>query len=218
MSESLTLGDIEGLDFAKSGGLVPAIVQHAGTGAVLMLGFMSPEAVRATLERRRVVFFSRSRERLWEKGESSGNYLELADLRADCDADTLLVTAWPRGPVCHTGTRTCFGDDPLTGSGGLGFLAELERIIAERAGASPEESYTARLFARGPKRISQKVGEEGVEVALAGVAEPDEQLVAESADLVFHLLVLLKSRDIPLARIVRELEARHASRRAPAVT
>jgi phosphoribosyl-AMP cyclohydrolase / phosphoribosyl-ATP pyrophosphohydrolase len=217
MSESLTLTDIDGLDFAKSGGIVPAVVQHAGTGAVLMLGFMSPEAVRATLERRRVVFFSRTKQRLWEKGETSGHYLELADLRADCDADTLLVTAWPHGPVCHTGTRTCFGDGPLTEAEGLGFLAELERIIAERAAARPESSYTARLLEQGPKRISQKVGEEGVEVALAGAGEPDEQLVAECADLVFHLLVLLKSRDIPLERVIRELEARHADRRtAPA--
>jgi len=215
MSESLTLQGIGNLDFAKSGGVVPAIVQHAGTGAVLMLGFMSPQAVSATLERRRVVFFSRTKQRLWEKGETSGNYLELADLRADCDSDTLLVMAWPRGPVCHTGTLTCFGDEPLAAAVELGFLAELERIIAERATASPEVSYTARLFARGPRRMSQKVGEEGLEVALAGVGEPDEQLVAESADLLFHLLVLLKSRDIPLARVVRELEARHAARRAP---
>jgi phosphoribosyl-AMP cyclohydrolase / phosphoribosyl-ATP pyrophosphohydrolase len=216
MSQSLTLADIDRLDFAKSGGILPAVVQHAGTGAVLMLGYMSPEAVRDTLERRRVVFFSRSKQRLWEKGETSGNHLDLVDVRADCDGDTLLVTAWPRGPVCHTGTRTCFGDESVTSAAGLGFLAELERIITERATASPEVSYTARLFARGRTRISQKVAEEGVEVALAGVAEPDGQLIAESADLVFHLLVLLKSRDIPLARVVEELEARHAARRAPA--
>jgi phosphoribosyl-AMP cyclohydrolase / phosphoribosyl-ATP pyrophosphohydrolase len=216
MSKSLTAEGIGDLDFAKAGGIVPAIVQHAATGAVLMLGFMSPQAVRATLERRRVVFFSRTKQRLWEKGETSGNYLELADLRADCDADTLLVTAWPKGPVCHTGTLTCFGDEPLAAAERLGFLAELERIIGERAAASPEVSYTARLFARGPRRIAQKVAEEGVEVALAAVSEPDERLVAESADLLFHLLVLLQSRDVPLARVVRELEARHAARQAPA--
>ena len=212
MSERLTPADIERLDFEKAGGLLPAVVQHAGTGTVLMVGFMNAQAARATLERGRVVFFSRSKQRLWEKGETSGHYLELADLRADCDADTLLVTAWPHGPVCHTGALTCFGDEPLTQAAAIGFLAELERIIAQRAADNPEGSYTARLLARGPKRIAQKVGEEGVEVALAGAVEPDAQLVSESADLLFHLLVLLKSRDIPLARVIEELRARHAAR------
>lgn len=216
MSERLTPEAIERLDFEKAGGLLPAVVQHAGTGTVLMVGFMNPEAARATLERGRVVFFSRSKQRLWEKGEASGHYLELADMRADCDADTLLVTAWPNGPVCHTGALTCFGDEPLTRAAAIGFLAELERIVAQRAAADPEGSYTARLIARGPKRVAQKVGEEGVEVALAGATESDAQLVAESADLIFHLLVLLRIRDIPLARVVEELQARHAARRATA--
>ncbi|MGH8148706.1 MAG: bifunctional phosphoribosyl-AMP cyclohydrolase/phosphoribosyl-ATP diphosphatase HisIE [Steroidobacteraceae bacterium] len=216
MSETLKPADVDRLDFTKGGGLVPAIVQHAGTGAVLMLGFMNAAAVRATLERRRVVFFSRSKQRLWEKGETSGHTLELVDLRADCDADTLLVTAWPSGPVCHTGTRTCFGDQPAAAAEGLAFLAELERIIVARAAASPEESYTARLLAQGPKRAAQKVGEEGVEVALAAVADADAQVIGESADLLFHWLVLLKSRGIALARVIAELEARHAARKAPA--
>ena len=209
---TLSVADIAGLDFAKGGGLLPAIVQHAGTGAVLMLGFMNVEALRATLERRRVVFFSRSKQRLWEKGETSGNTLELEELRSDCDRDTLLITAWPRGPVCHLGTRTCFGEEPMTTAERLAFLGTLERIIERRIAERPEGSYTARLYSQGPKRIAQKVGEEGLEVALAAVAESDEKVIAEAADLLFHLLTLLKSRDLRLARVVAELEDRHSDR------
>lgn len=210
---TLTSHDIPRLDFAKGGGLLPAIVQHADTGAVLMLGFMNADALRATLDRRRVVFFSRSKQRLWEKGETSGNHLELADVRADCDADTLLITARPQGPVCHTGAQTCFGDEPVAAAERLAFLVTLERLIEQRFAERPDGSYTARLFAQGPKRIAQKVGEEGLEVALAAVAEESDKVVAEAADLLFHLLVLLKSRDIPLAGVVAELKARHAAKR-----
>jgi phosphoribosyl-AMP cyclohydrolase / phosphoribosyl-ATP pyrophosphohydrolase len=206
---TLSLADISRLHFAKSGGLLPAVVQHAETGAVLMVGFMNAEAVHATLERRRVVFFSRSKQRLWEKGETSGHVLELADIRHDCDADTLLVAAWPQGPVCHTGTRTCFGDEPLAAAERLAFLAELERIIAQRVAERPEDSYTARLFAQGARRLAQKVGEEALEVALAAISEHDDRVVEEAADLMFHLLVLLKSRDLPLARVIAELQVRH---------
>jgi len=209
---SVSFDQVSQLDFAKGGGLIPAIVQHAGSGAVLMLGFMSREALHATLERRRVVFFSRSKQRLWEKGERSGNHLLLESIHADCDADTLLLTAWPQGPVCHTGTRTCFGDGPHTAAEGLGFLAELKRILERRIVERPEGSYTARLYAQGLKRIAQKVGEEGLEVALAAVAETDEKLVGETADLLFHLLLLLEARNLPLERVVAELEARHAER------
>ncbi len=216
MAVTLTPEDIARLDFAKGGGLLPAIVQDAVTGAVLMLGFMSPEALSATLERRRVVFFSRSRGRLWEKGETSGHHLQVEAARADCDRDAILITARPEGPVCHTGTRTCFGDEELTAAGRLAFLAELERIVARRAAERPEGSYTARLLAQGARRLAQKVGEEGLEVALAAVGETDEALVREAADLLFHLLVLLRSRDIPLAGVVAELEARHAARGAGA--
>jgi phosphoribosyl-AMP cyclohydrolase / phosphoribosyl-ATP pyrophosphohydrolase len=212
MAVTLTPEEISSLDFAKGGGLLPAIVQDAGTGAVLMLGFMSAEALSATLERRRVVFFSRSRQRLWEKGETSGHHLEVEDVRADCDRDTLLITARPQGPVCHTGTRTCFGDEKLSAAESLAFLAELERIIAQRVAERPEGSYTARLLAQGSRRVAQKVGEEGLEVALAAVAETGDRIVSEAADLLFHLLVLLKSREIPLASVVAELEARHAAR------
>lgn len=211
---ALSVADIRGLDFAKGGGLLPAIVQHAGSGAVLMLGYMNAEALRATLELRRVVFFSRSKQRLWEKGESSGNALELAEVRSDCDRDTLLVTAWPRGPVCHLGTRTCFGEEPATAAERLSFLGALEQIIEQRIAERPEGSYTARLYSQGPKRIAQKVGEEGLEVALAAVGETDEKLIAEAADLLFHLLALLKSRNVPFAGVVTELENRHAGRAA----
>jgi len=206
----LGLADVERLDFAKGDGLLPAIVQHAATGAVLMLGYMNPQALRETLTRRRVVFFSRSQQRLWEKGETSGHCLELAQIRADCDRDTLLVTAWPRGPACHLGTATCFGDEALTAAEPLAFLAALEGIIAQRIAERPEGSYTARLVAQGPKRLAQKVGEEGLEVALAAAAETDDKVVAEVADLLYHLLVLLRSRGLPLERVVAELQSRHA--------
>jgi len=208
----VTGADIEKLDFGKGDGLLPAVIQHAATGAVLMLGYMNREALRETLSRRRVVFFSRSKQRLWEKGETSGHSLELAEIRTDCDRDTLLVTAWPQGPVCHLGTATCFGDEPLTVGERLAFLGTLEGVIAQRIAERPEGSYTARLFAQGPKRIAQKVGEEGLEVALAAAAETDDKVIAESADLLFHLLVLLKSRGLPLARVVAELQSRHAGK------
>lgn len=209
---NVTFADVGRLDFAKAGGLLPAVVQHADTGAVLMLGFMNEDALRATLDRGRVVFFSRTKHRLWEKGETSGHTLDVVDVKADCDADTLLVTARPRGPVCHTGTATCFGDEAATDAERLAFLAHLERIIEQRISESPDGSYTARLFARGVRRIAQKVGEEGVEVALAGAAEADDKVVSESADLLFHLLVLLRARGIPFGHVVAELESRHAAR------
>jgi len=208
----LRLTDIEKLDFAKGDGLLPAVVQHAATGAVLMLGYMNREALRETLTRRRVVFLSRSKQRLWEKGEISGHFLELADIRTDCDRDTLLVTALPHGPVCHVGTATCFGDGPVTDGERLAFLGNLEGVIAQRIAERPEGSYTARLFAQGPKRIAQKVGEEGLEVALAAASETDDKVIAECADLLFHLLVLLRSRGLPLARVVAELQSRHAGK------
>ncbi len=205
--------DIEQLDFKKGDGLLPAVVQHAQTGAVLMVGYMNREALRETLARRRVVFFSRSKQRLWEKGETSGHTLELETIRADCDHDALLVTARPLGPVCHVGTATCFGDEPATPGERLAFLASLEEVIERRIAERPEGSYTARLFAQGPKRIAQKVGEEGLEVALAAAAETDDKVVAESADLLYHLLVLLKSRGLPLASVVAELQSRHAGKK-----
>jgi phosphoribosyl-ATP pyrophosphohydrolase/phosphoribosyl-AMP cyclohydrolase len=204
--------EVQSLDFGKGDGLLPAIVQDAESGAVLMLGYMNGDALRTTFERRRVVFFSRSKNRLWEKGETSGHTLDLVDVRTDCDRDALLVTARPRGPVCHMGTVTCFGDDKSTHAERLAFLGALEGVIEKRIADRPEGSYTARLYAQGAKRIAQKVGEEGLEVALAAVTEPDDKVIAESADLIFHLLVLLKSRGVSLERVARELEARHAEK------
>jgi phosphoribosyl-ATP pyrophosphohydrolase/phosphoribosyl-AMP cyclohydrolase len=207
----LLRADVETLSFEKQSGLLPAIVQDASTGAVLMLGYMNREALHTTFERGRVVFFSRSKQRLWMKGETSGHYLDVVEVRTDCDRDTLLITARPNGPACHVGTKTCFGDDAATGAEQLAFLRRLEGIIEQRIAQAPEGSYTARLYSQGPKRIAQKVGEEGLEVALAAVAEGDDKVVAESADLLFHLLVLLKSRGVPLAQVVAELESRHAA-------
>ncbi|HTC54433.1 MAG TPA: bifunctional phosphoribosyl-AMP cyclohydrolase/phosphoribosyl-ATP diphosphatase HisIE [Steroidobacteraceae bacterium] len=203
--------DLSRVDFSKGDGLLPAIIQHADSGAVLMLGYMNAESLRLTQERGRVVFYSRSRQCLWEKGETSGHTLSVAAIRTDCDADTLLITARPLGPTCHEGTATCFGDAALTGATRLGFLGELAAIIEQRRGESPDRSYTARLLAGGPTRLAQKVGEEGVEVALAAVAENDEQLLAESADLLFHLMVLLRSRNLQLEDVVTVLAGRHAA-------
>ena len=204
--------DLSRLDFKKGDGLLPAIIQDADTGAVLMLGYMNAEALQATQARGRVVFYSRGRRTLWEKGESSGHTLNVVAIRTDCDADTLLITARPLGPTCHEGTLTCFGDAPLTGATRLGFLAQLAGIIEQRITAAPEHSYTAKLFAGGPQRMAQKVGEEGVEVALAAVSQSDSQLVSESADLLFHLMVLLRGRKLNLDAVVSELAARHLKR------
>jgi phosphoribosyl-AMP cyclohydrolase / phosphoribosyl-ATP pyrophosphohydrolase len=209
---ALGLADIDTLDFDKADGLLPAVVQHARTGAVLMVGYMNRAALRETLARRHVVFFSRSKQRLWEKGETSGHFLELGEIHADCDRDALLVTATPAGPVCHVGTATCFGDESITKGEQLAFLATLEGVIEQRIAESPQGSYTARLFAQGPRRIAQKVGEEGLEVALAAVVETDDKVVAESADLLFHLLVLLRSRGLSLDSVVAELRSRHAAK------
>ncbi len=196
------------LDWEKTDGLIPAIVQDAFDGRVLMQGYMNREALAATLESGRVTFFSRSRGQLWRKGETSGNELELVDITADCDADCLLVRARPTGPVCHLGSATCF-DAEGSVSPAITFLAELERVIAERDRVRPEDSYTVRLLEAGCKRIAQKVGEEGVETALAAVAGEDEEVLNEAADLLYHLLVLLRSRGLPLASVVATLKARH---------
>jgi phosphoribosyl-ATP pyrophosphohydrolase/phosphoribosyl-AMP cyclohydrolase len=176
-----------------------------------MLGYMNREALQATLKSGRVVFFSRSKQRLWQKGETSGHSLELRALRLDCDADTLLLTAEPAGPVCHTGTATCFGDEPLAAAARLSFLAQLEQIIAQRVAENPEGSYTARLVQSGVRRVAQKVGEEGLEVALAGCGEDDGALLGECADLLYHLLVLLRARALSLDQVIEVLRARHAS-------
>ncbi len=197
------------LDFAKGGGLIPAIVQDSETGAVLMMAYMNPDALTATLARGRAVFFSRSKQRLWEKGETTGHTLDVVDVLADCDNDTLLVLAKPRGPACHNGTATCFGNEPHSAAQRLVFLDRLEDIIAQRATDKPESSYTARLIDQGVARVAQKVGEEGVELALAGLGDTNEKVVDESADLLFHLMVLLRVRGLSLAQVVQRLESRH---------
>jgi phosphoribosyl-ATP pyrophosphohydrolase/phosphoribosyl-AMP cyclohydrolase len=206
---SLLAFDAARVDFAKGDGLVPAIVQDADTGAVLMVAYMNREALDETLKRGRAVFYSRSKQRLWEKGETTGHTLEVVGVALDCDADTLLVTARPRGPACHNGTLTCFGDESRSAATAISFLAKLEGVIAQRAAEKPDTSYTAKLLAKGINKVAQKVGEEGVETALAGVNETDQKLVEESADLLFHLLVLLRARGVPLANVVDELQKRH---------
>ena len=208
----MTPEEVSGLDWAKGDGLLPAVIQHARSGRVLMLGFMNETALRRTLESGRVVFFSRTRQELWTKGETSGHFLEVVEVSTDCDRDTLLVLAEPLGPTCHKGTESCFAQASRTAGERLAFLAALEGTIARRIVDKPEGSYTARLFAEGPGRIAQKLGEEGVETALAAVTRDEAGLLSESADLLFHLLLLLKSRDLTLAHVVAELEARHAAR------
>jgi len=193
-------------DFAKGDGLLPAIVQHAQSGEVLMLGYMDEAALARTRASGLVTFFSRSKQRLWTKGEISGDSLTLIDIRLDCDADTFLVRAMPAGPTCHTGTSSCFGDDVKPP---LGFLAELEALVASRHAERPDGSYTTKLFEGGIRRMAQKVGEEGVEAALAAVAEDDDALIGEAADLVFHLMVVLRARGIGFDAIAAKLAARH---------
>lgn len=200
------MSNLENLDWHKVDGLIPAVVQDAGTGRVLMLGYMNREALEKTQATGHVTFFSRSKQRLWTKGETSGNTLELSGIQADCDGDALLVQAAPHGPTCHLGTETCWGNEV---NPPVGFLARLERIVESRVGTNPESSYTARLLAEGVKRCAQKVGEEGVEVALAAVAGDRDELVEESADLLYHLLVTLTASDVSLEEVCRTLESRH---------
>ena len=199
------------LDWQKGHGLLPAIVQDYRSGVVLMCGFMSPESLEKTKSLGRVTFFSRTRQALWTKGETSGNYLELVEITPDCDRDCLLVTARPTGPVCHLGTDTCFEGVDNPSAGRLAFLAELESIIHQRLESGSAESYTARLAAAGSRRIAQKVGEEAVEVALASTVPDDDALTEETADLLYHLLLLLNHRGISLGDVVERLAARHES-------
>ena len=202
----LTPPDIEGLDWEKAGGLLPAIVQDAETRQVLMLGYMNRAALTETLESGFVTFFSRSKGRLWQKGESSGNRLAIVTILPDCDNDTLLVTAVPAGPTCHLGTTSCFGS---AGAEGVGFLAHLSRVVAERAKADASESYTARLIGEGLPRIAQKVGEEGVEIALAAVTRDREGCIEETADLLYHLTVLMEAKGFGWDHVGAKLAERH---------
>ena len=193
-----------GLAFGESG-LLPVVVQERRSGDVLMVAWANAEALERSASSGLAHFWSRRRQQLWRKGETSGNELRVRELRADCDGDTLLMVVDPVGPTCHTGRRTCFGDDtPSLG----GILAELERVIAEREGQPPEASYTARLLAKGLDHTLKKLGEEGTEVVLAAKGESDERLAEEAADLVFHLLVALKQRGVAPTRFLEVLQAR----------
>ena len=203
--------DSDSLAWERMDGMIPAIVQDKASGEVRMLGYMNRAALDATVSTGFVTFFSRSRGSLWQKGETSGNTLALVGIAKDCDGDALLITATPNGPTCHNGTTSCFGDNQATGTG---FIADLERILAARAKADPATSYTARLLGEGVKRIAQKVGEEGVETALAGVAGDDAELASEAADLTYHLTLLLQARGLSWAPVVDELRRRHAASKA----
>lgn len=193
------------LDWEKTDGLMPVIVQHAKSGEVLMLGYMNPEALAQTIDSGKVTFFSRTKQRLWTKGESSGNFLNVVNIAPDCDNDTLLILANPIGPTCHLGTSSCFGAVKHDWH----FLYELEQILASRKTADPESSYTAKLYASGTKRIAQKVGEEGVETALAATVNDRFELKNEASDLVYHLLVLLQDQDLDLSAVIENLRERH---------
>jgi len=193
------------LDWQKMGDLIPAIVQDAKSSAVLMLGYMNQAALQKTLETQWVTFYSRSKNRLWMKGEVSGNKLQLVDVVADCDQDALLILANPTGPVCHTGDLTCFANAQQTD---WGFVQQLEGVIAAREQSRAENSYVASLFNAGTSKIAQKVGEEAVEVALAALDKEKEGFCGEAADLLFHLLILLKARQVDISQVVQVLRAR----------
>lgn len=197
--------DTSRLHWDKGDGLLPVVVQDASNLRVLMLGYMNREALDVTLASRRVTFFSRSKQRLWTKGESSGHVLELVSVDADCDDDTLLVLAHPHGPTCHLQRASCFPSAPSA------FLADLDALVAQRERERPAGSYTTKLFESGTRRIAQKVGEEGVETALAAVAQDEAALLGESADLLYHLTVLLRARGLSLADAVDVLRERHGA-------
>ena len=196
---------INSIAWDKGDGLVPAIIQDVSTGDVLMLGYMNKESLTQTYTSKKVTFFSRSKQRLWVKGESSGNELSLVSIAVDCDQDTLLVKSHPIGPTCHTGSQTCFGE---RGFSSISFLAELEKTIQSRKEQKVDYSYTSRLFNDGINKIAQKVGEEGVETVIAGLAEDDASLIGEASDLIYHLIVLLTERNLTLNDIVTELKKR----------
>jgi phosphoribosyl-ATP pyrophosphohydrolase/phosphoribosyl-AMP cyclohydrolase len=197
--------DINSIDWEKCSGLVPAIVQDIGDDSVLMLGYMTPEALQTTMDTGLVTFYSRTKQKLWTKGETSGNFLRLKSIALDCDQDTVLVRVEPIGPTCHTGTDTCFG--PKTPN--VNFLNQLQDVVDQRFEERPAGSYTTRLFEDGIQRMAQKVGEEGVEVALAAMTPAKAELLGEAADLLYHLTVLLKGRGLKLADAVAILKQRH---------
>jgi phosphoribosyl-ATP pyrophosphohydrolase/phosphoribosyl-AMP cyclohydrolase len=195
------------LDFNKMNGLIPAIIQDSYTQKVLMLGFMNKEAYEKTIETGKVTFYSRSKQRLWTKGETSGNFLEVVSIKSDCDNDTLLIQAHPTGPVCHTGTDTCWGEK---NEQDIMFLKELQDFIDKRHEEMPEKSYTTSLFLSGVNKMAQKVGEEAVETIIEACNGTDERLIYEGADLLYHLIVLLTSKGYRIEDLARELKERHS--------
>lgn len=195
------------IDFDKMGGLVPAIIQDAVTKNVLMLGFMNEEAYQKTIDTKKVTFWSRTRNCLWTKGETSGNYLDLVDIRLDCDNDTLLVKVHPQGPTCHLGTDTCWGEDNSLNP--ILFLTELQNFIDKRHQEMPENSYTTSLFKKGINKMAQKVGEEATETIIEATNGTNEQLVYESSDLLYHLIVMLTAKGLSIEDVASELIKRH---------
>ncbi len=195
------------IDFEKCGGLVPAIIQDASTRKVLMLGYMNQESLKKTTDTGLVTFYSRSRQKLWTKGETSGNYLKLVDIKVDCDNDTLLIQAKPEGPVCHTGSDTCWGD--TNEASPLMFLTQLQDFIEKRHEEMPEGSYTTSLFRDGLNRMAQKVGEEALELVIEATNGTEERMIYEGADMLYHLIVLLTSKGLRIEDLARELQVRH---------
>jgi len=208
----LSASELDSLAWDKMDGLLPAAVQDRASGRLLMLGYMNREALEATLSSGLVTFFSRSKQRLWQKGESSGNVLKLASVHEDCDSDALLILADPQGPTCHLGTTSCFAGEP----DGPGWLAELSRIVSERAASDDDASYTRKLITRGVERIAQKIGEEGTEVALAAVTRDASGCAEEIADLLYHISVLMEVRGFGWDEVVAVLRQRHSERSATA--
>jgi phosphoribosyl-AMP cyclohydrolase / phosphoribosyl-ATP pyrophosphohydrolase len=194
------------IDFAKGDGLVPVIIQNENTLQVLMLGYMNFEAYTKTVAEKRVTFFSRSKNRLWTKGEVSGNYLLVVEIREDCDNDTLLIKVYPAGPVCHTGSTSCFGEETAKG-----FVYRLQSVISQRINDNTEHSYTNALFKKGVNKVAQKVGEEAVELVIEAIADNKDRFIYEAADLLYHYLILLKLKDLKLEDIENELKFRSVS-------
>jgi len=201
----LTQQQLSSLDWVKTDGMMPVVVQHRVSGEVLMHGYMNQEALDKTLQEGNVTFFSRTKQRLWTKGETSGHFLKVFSMTPDCDNDTLLVLADPIGPTCHLGTSSCFHPAAPDWT----FLYQLEQLLAQRKHADPESSYTARLYASGTKRIAQKVGEEGVETALAATVNDRHELTNEASDLLYHLMVLLQDQELDLSTVIGNLRERH---------
>jgi len=200
------LKEIQSIDFNKGDGLVPAVIQDAQTNKVLMLGYMNEESVQKTLDDQKVTFFSRSKDRLWTKGETSGNFLELVSIAIDCDQDALLVKVNPQGATCHLGDDTCWNE---VNQNDMDFLNYLTEVIKQRRQADPSESYTARLFSKGINKVAQKVGEEAVEVVIEAKDDNDELFKNESADLLFHYMMLLEAKGYSLSDVIQVLKERH---------